>query len=80
MNIKDIFIHNRNQNQQLNNNNDDNKIFDAPMVEESTIELPRQDSFDCLNRFFKLLEIHSKSTNLAEMDNILQHHKNYHLF
>ena len=33
------------------NNNDDNKISDAPMVDESIVEPPRQDNFDCLDNF-----------------------------
>ena len=33
-------------------NNDDDKVFDAPMAEEPTIELPRrQEIIDCVNDF-----------------------------
>ena len=37
------------------NNNDDNKISDSPIVEESTIVPPRQDNFDYIDNSLKLL-------------------------
>ena len=62
------------------NNNDDNNISDASLVEESTIEAARQYDFDfdCINDYFKLFEIHSDKPTPTDMDGILRHHKDYH--
>ena len=62
------------------NNNDDNDISDASLVEESTIEPARQYDFDfdCVIDYSKLLEIHSDKPAPIDMDGILRHHTNYH--
>ena len=64
----------------LVNNNDDNDISDASLVEESTIEAARQFDFDfdCVNDYFELLRIHSDKPTPTDMDGILQHNKDYH--
>ena len=62
------------------NNNDDNDVSNASLVEESTIEAARKLDFDynCVNDYFGLLKVHSDEPTPTDMDGILRHHKNYH--
>ena len=62
------------------NNNDDNDVSNASLVEESTIKAARKLDFDfgCVNDYFELLEIHSDKLTPTDMDGILQHNKDYH--
>ena len=55
------------------NNNDDNDVSNASLVEESTIKAARKFDFDfdCVNDYFDLLEIHSDKPTPTDMDGIL---------